>query len=200
MPLPNRKFFGGGFVLVEFAIALPLLILLGWGLATVSVNIFKLGRMQLADYVLETEAQFAMQRIVQQARAAKEIELDDSNDDAHMIKIIYHTIHEHPTGDEVLRIADAWETQYFVLHRDTDREIYDAIDAKRQLDGTLSNPITGGNSFGETKINFLRFREMGNNVLHISLEMESLVTERKIKISTAVFMPSCEKIIVRGGT
>ena len=49
------KIRSGGFALIEFAIALPLLILLTYGLATVGGKIFYLGRIQLADYVLEEE-------------------------------------------------------------------------------------------------------------------------------------------------
>ena len=33
-------------------------------------------------------------------------------------------------------------------------------------------------------------------ILHIELELESLVTGHKIKIATAVFMPSCESLVV----
>ena len=56
----RKKIRNGGFVLVEFAIALPLLILVMYGLAIVSMKIFSLGKEQLADYVLEAEAQYVI--------------------------------------------------------------------------------------------------------------------------------------------
>ena len=59
----QKKIRSGGFVFVEFAIALPLLILLLCGLGEVGTEIFKLGRDQLADYVLESEAQYFMEII-----------------------------------------------------------------------------------------------------------------------------------------
>ena len=52
-----------------------------------------------------------------------------------------------------------------------------------------SNPITGGNSFGDTKINYLRCEvDEVKKILHVSLEMESLSTAHKIKLNTAVYM------------
>lgn len=188
----NRRHSSGGFALVEFAIALPLLILLGYGLATVGLQIFKLGKNQLADYVLEAEAQYVIERITRQARAAKEVVADNSK---HKIKFVYHTVRDDPVNP-IQNVADVWETQYFIPYKTGD--IYATLNAKRQDDGSLSNPITGGNSFGDTKINSLQFAELNKNVLHIALEMESLVTGHKIKIRTAVFMPGCEVCTING--
>lgn len=179
-------------MLVEFAIALPLLILLGYGLATVSLQIFKLGKEQLADYVLEAEAQYVIERITRQARAAKEVVADNSNN---KIKFIYHTAKNDPVNP-IQNVADVWETQYFIPYKVNG--IYTTLNAKRQDDGSFSNPITGGNSFGDTKINSLQFAKLNENVLHIALEMESRVTGHKIKINTAVFMPGCEVCTING--
>ena len=178
---------GGGFVLVEFAIALPLLILLGWSLATVSVKIFQLGKIQLADYVLESEAQYVMERVTRQARIAENVKIDKTRlTGIEQIKFTYHTVDEKSGGEAV----DVVETQFFIP-----RIVGDAcvnINAKRQDDGSLSNPITGENYFGETKVTVFDFEQDGK-FLHITLEMESLVTfdgePRKIRINTAVFMP-----------
>ena len=65
----------------------------------------------------------------------------------------------------------------------------------------LGNPITGNNYFGETRVTQFKFSQPKNkisgeplkNVLHITLELESEITHHKIKISTAVYMPSCEE-------
>ena len=176
-------------MLVEFAIALPLLILLGWGLATVSAKTFELGNDQLDDYVLESEAQYVIERITHQARAAREVKVESGRN---LIRFIYHTAVEDPINP-VLNVADVRETQFFIPRKNTTTGIYEALNAKRKDDGHLLNPITGGNYFGNTKINSLQFRELENNVLHIALEMESLATGRKIKINTAVFMSGCKE-------
>lgn len=177
--------------------ALPLLILLGYGLATVSVKIFELGKNQLADYVLETEAQYVMERITHQARVAKEVKVDN---DRNSIMFIYHTVNDRSYGTEifthdgysVFAVYDVLERQYFIPRMNSDGTFYENLNAKRTDDGNLINPITGGNFFGDTKIISLQFKELNQNVLHVTLEMESRITERKIKLNTAVFMPNCD--------
>lgn len=198
------KKISGGFVLAEFAIALPLLILLVWGLATVSIQIFRLGRDQLADYVLEAEAQYAMEQITQEVRVAEEIKITKFTTNIHQLKIIYQTLNNIPgTSEEKISASGGYyylyifpavrETQYFIPHKVAEKNFYDTLNAKRQETGALSNPITGGNSFGETKINVLRYElDAAKKILHITLELESLITEHKIKLGTAVFMPNYE--------
>lgn len=183
--MPNRR--RKGFVLAEFAIALPLLILIGYGLASVGAEIFEQDKDQLADYVLKSEAQYVMEQITHQARVAKEVHIDSRRNS---VKFVYHTA-VNDRYDTVHSVADVQETQYFIPREESG--VYVSLNAKR-TNSTLRNPITGGNSFGDTKINSLQFRALENNVLHISLEMQSLVTNRKIKLNTAVFMPGLEVV------
>ncbi|MBQ4494454.1 MAG: hypothetical protein II968_01670 [Selenomonadaceae bacterium] len=185
---------GGGFVVAEFAIALPLLILLMYGLATVSVKSFSLGRDQLADYVLEAEAQSVMEQIRQVACTAREVEISPGGG---WVKFVYHVVKDKPkievtslNGHYVFINNDVLETQYFILHTTKERTTPNLY-AKRQLDGRYTNPITGDNYFGDTQVNYLKCEvDEAKKILHISLEMESLVTERKIKFDTAVYMPN----------
>ncbi|MBQ6758864.1 MAG: hypothetical protein IJP42_07275 [Selenomonadaceae bacterium] len=185
---------GGGFVVAEFAIALPLLILLMYGLATVSVKSFSLGRDQLADYVLEAEAQSVMEQIRQVACTAREVEISPGGG---WVKFVYHVVKDKPkievtslNGHYVFINNDVLETQYFILHTTKERTTPNLY-AKRQLDGTYLNPITGDNYFGDTQINFLHYKlDEAKKLLHISLEMESRVKKRKIKLDTAVYMPN----------
>jgi len=176
----------GGFVLIEFAIALPLLILLMYGLATVAAEIFKLGRFQLADYVLQDEARYVMERITQEARAAKEIEIDNASN---KIKIVYHAVNDEKIYIEnnSVHVEDLWRTNFFKLNPDNGK-----LYAQRQDNVPLTSPITGDNSFGKTKINSLKYFKADEKILRIVLEMESVVTKRKIKIATAVFIPGLE--------
>ena len=185
------KVCSGGFVFAEFAIALPLLIFLGWGLASVGSEIFYLGKIQLADYVLEAEAQYVMERITCEARAAKKVYIVRYTDKIDEIKLLYHTITDSRVENEnfVLTLVDVLETQYFIPH--FEENVCVNINAKRKEAGALGNPITGSNYFGDTKINQMRFEKDGK-ILHITLEMESLVTGHKIKLDTAVFMSACE--------
>ncbi|MBR1807563.1 MAG: hypothetical protein IJ774_14405 [Selenomonadaceae bacterium] len=179
-----------GFVFVELAIALPLLILLMYTLANVTAKIAKQGRNQLADYVLEEEAHQLLERIVRQARAAKEVEPRNGSNG---VKFVYHaTIDENRDTENppALTVEDVLETQYYLAYQKSDSQAINLY-AEHQ-DKVFVNPITGDNTFGETSLVKLEFRERETNVLHITLEMESLVTDRIIKLSTAVYMPACE--------
>ena len=193
------KIRSGGFVLVEFAIALPLLVLLLYSLAMVSLKIFELGKNQLANYVLEAEAQYAMERITQAARYAKEVQ---TYGDTSKVKFIYHSVIDTDYNVPIPNLLnmqyrlyinrDILETRYFFASKRKGRD-YPNLYAERQEE-IYTSPITGDNYFGDTKVNYLHCSKLKDNekVLRIELEMESLVTERKIKIATAVFMPGLE--------
>lgn len=159
-------------------------------LANVTAKIAKQGRNQLADYVLEEEAHQLLERIVRQARAAKEVEPRNGSNG---VKFVYHaTIDENRDTENppALTVEDVLETQYYLAYQKSDSQAINLY-AEHQ-DKVFVNPITGDNTFGETSLVKLEFRERETNVLHITLEMESLVTDRIIKLSTAVYMPACE--------
>lgn len=180
----------GGFVFAELAIALPLLILLMYVFALVGTKIFEQGRNQLADYVLEEEAHNLLQRIVRQARAAKEIA---AYNEADKVKIIYRATHTFAEEQQItthMTVENILETQWLLAHQKIGSQAR-SVYAEHQ-DKITTSPITGDNSFGETSLVDLEFSEPKPNVLHITLEMESLVTQRRIKLSTAVYMPACE--------
>lgn len=173
---------------MEFAIALPLLIFLLYGLATVSINIFQLARAQLADYVLESEAQYVMNRVTDEARAARTINFGiPVGDMLDKITIVYHAVDMDSNNE--LTIADIWERQIFIPYAKKGTQITNLY-AKRNDDGIYRNPITGENFFGETQVNRFKFDKQGK-VLHFTLELESLVTGKKIRLNTAIFMPAC---------
>ena len=193
-----NKIRSGGFVLVEFAIALPLLVITLYSLAMVSLKIFGFARDQLADYVLEAEAKYAIERITNAARLAREVE---TFGDISKVKFVYHSVedadyNEILTNDENLNYTlyisrDIWETRYFRGHQRAGRN-YSNLYAERQ-ENSYSNPITGENYFGDTKLNFLHCElDEPKKILHVELELESIATEHKIKIATAVFMPGLE--------
>ena len=190
----NKKFRSGGFVFAEFAIALPLLILLGWGLATVGMKIFYLGKIQLADYVLEEEVHDVLSRLIYDARAAKTLIAEK---EVPTLTFTYRTINEvhsklgniqsTANGDV---IADKTETRLYILAGDAGKK--DSKINYKRVDEYLANPITGDNYFGETRVTQFDFDKPAEKVLHVTLEMQSEVTGHKIKMSTAVYMPGCE--------
>mgnify|MGYP007056243968 CR=1 FL=1 len=78
-----------GFVLVEFVIALPLLILLIYSLGNMTVQVLKLARIHVAEHVLKSEAQYVIERISHTARAAKHVEISKAVGNMNIDKIIF---------------------------------------------------------------------------------------------------------------
>lgn len=197
-----------GIVLAEFAIALPLLILLLGSLGIVTLNAMKIAREQVADYALETEAQYVMDRIISDARAAHKIEIGFSNSNLEKIDITYHTIFSSNNSKTIG--VDIYDDEPPTLSANSyvdvlDRRIYIvaknfSMNAKRKDDGWLTNPITGGNSYGKTSVTQFSFDEkkLHDKILHVTLELQNSVTDQKVKLSTSVYMPACKKIIYHG--
>ena len=167
----------GGFVFVEFAIALPLLILLMYGLATVSTQIFYLGKIQLADYVLEEEVHEVLSRIIYDARAAKNVIAIKGSP---TLTFTYRMVNESNLSDGVIAVNSddrvyLWQNSKLYYKRQT----YNP-----------TTPITGDDYFGETQVTqFNSEFDKGKKILHVTLEMKSEISLHKIKISTAVYVP-----------
>lgn len=175
-----------GFVLIEFVIALPLILMLLYGLAETTLQIYRLSKNQAADYVLACEAQEVLTRITDDLRAASAVKRKKqfSGKDIDTLTINFHTIQKDSSN-----IADVIDTRIYTVSKSY------KLQAKRQeYDNSSLNPITGGNFFGDTSVTQLKFTNPSENVVHIMLEMTSLVTNRAIKLSTAVFMPACKKM------
>ncbi|MBR5914416.1 MAG: hypothetical protein IKZ58_08645 [Selenomonadaceae bacterium] len=188
-----------GFVLIEFVIALPLIILLLYGLAQSTLMIFRAAKEQAADYVLEVEAQDFLTRVTQDLRAASYVKRGDAIGGTEIDKI---EIHYHGSSTKYyekgkiksndLKIFDIVDTRIYNVARAGNHGAY--IYAQRKNDYHY-NPITGGNFFGDTIVNKLKYSKLDDRVIHIDLEMQSIETNRIIKISTAVFMPACDEMI-----
>ena len=182
-----------GFVLVEFVIALPLLIFLLYALSTLTLRTAKIAREQVADYALETEAQEVIDRISDDARVAYSVEIKQYFDLEEII-FICHSI----SGKNKSKPPDKNN-----FYDKLDRRMYRALGKmyfNHKDDPTPNNPLTGDNSFGNTLVTDFKFSRdfLPKKVLHITLEMQSEVTKQKVKFSTAVYMPACEKIIYHG--
>jgi len=190
-----------GFVLAEFAIALPLLILLLFALGNMTYKIFSIARTQSADYVLENEAQNILQRISDDAKSAHSVEIKQAVGGKELQEIFFNY---HILGNGLTPKKD-----YFKNTSVNEAEILDLIYthrytvylpekggyrvyAERMKNGSKTNPISGGNFFGDTTVTKLKFTQSKEKILHIELEMQSLVTEKKFKVSTSVFMSACE--------
>lgn len=178
-----------GFVLIEFIISLPLILMLLYGLSQTVMTIFSAAKSQAADYVLEVEAQDVLTQISNEARAARYVSRSGDNNlanpDIDILIMWYHTIKNESSEN----IVDVTERRVFKVSKNY------KLNAKRINDNSYFNPITGGNFFGDTAITYLKYKKIGQRVMHIELEMKSAVTKKFIRLSTAVFMPACEEMV-----
>ena len=192
-----------GFVLVEFVIALPLLILLIYALINMILHLTDKTD-YAAEYVLESEANEILNRIVQDARAAYSVEkkLAVGGSELEEIFFEYHVIgndiskeyfKNNAYNNKTTDIVDLIYTRRYTISSTVEHGYY--IYAERQKNGTATNPVSGGNLFGDTVVTKLKFTNPSDRVLHITLEMQSVETAKKFKVSTSVFMPACEKMI-----
>ncbi len=157
-----------------------------YGLSQTVLTIFSTAQSQAADYVLEVEAQDVLTRITKDARAACYVkrEVTYSGQDFDTLVIRYHSIKDEGAAS----IVDVMERRVYKVGNKPNYR----LQAKRINDSTFLNPITGGNFFGDTVITCLKYSKLGERVMHIELEMKSSVTQKFIRLSTAVFMPACE--------
>lgn len=174
-----------GFVLAEFAIALPLLILLLYALGTVTLSGLKIAREQVADYTLETEAQYIIDRITEDARAAQSVQIKKANG---FDEIIFYCHGIEKASGYVKDVLDP--RIYRVDRAGNGFHVY----FKHSDDDYHTSPLTGDSSYGNNFITEFEIdrEKLEQKILHLTLEMKSFVTDKKVKFTTSVFMPVCE--------
>ena len=178
-----------GFVLIEFIIALPLVALLIYALAQMIIQLPKFSTSQAADYALENDAHEILTQITRDARAATyaKVRRAVGNEELYEIFFYYSVLSE--TSGQIVNL----KTPHRFTVGATETHGYQVY-AERLEDGAKRNPISGGNFFADTTVRQLKFSQPSEKVLHITLEVQSISTDRKFKVSTSVFMPACEKI------
>lgn len=194
-----------GFVLVEFVIALPLLVLLLYSLVTLTLTAAKTARLQVADYVLETEAQEIIDRITEDARAAVSVKIkpSDTQNDLHENIIflcdsftdVQESIFVPLLDDNKIYYREILDPRIYAVHapKDDDGKYRPHVYFKRKEDEYITTPIIGKNSFGNTAVEEMKFSlDESAKILHITLTLRSTITNKKVKFSTAVFMPNYE--------
>ena len=200
--LKNRQ----GFVLAEFVISLPLLILLLFALGQMTYKIFSIAKTQAADYILEVEAQEILERISEDAKSAYSVEIKKAIGDRDIQEIFFNY---HVLGNSLTPIQEYFKNSsvndsnildLIYTHRytvETTSEGGPYIYAERMKSGQKTNPISGGNFFGDTTVTKLKFSQPREKILHIELEMQSMVTKKKFKVGSSVFMSVCEKVEIK---
>ena len=153
------------------------------------MKIFYFGKIQLADYVLEEEVHDVLSRLVYDARVAKTLLAENG---VPTLTFTYRTIKESNATDGVILASS--EQRVYILYGGLGKE-GSKINYKRQ-EGYPVNPMTGDNYFGRTRVIQFKFDKPAENVLHVTLEMQSEISGHKIKMSTAVYVPGCESFTI----
>lgn len=191
--LTNEK----GFLLAEFVIALPLLILLIYTLTNIFLNVRQFAKNQAADYVLAEEAHEILERISKDARSAYSVKLM-KNDGGTEIIFVFHADAKNSSRN----IIDVLDKRKYVLYvkkynltEEGEEPIYH-IYAHREFKVAIpTSPTSGDMLSADTTVTKFDFDIREEKILHISLEIKSLKTKRTLKMNTSVFMPACEKIL-----
>ena len=178
-----------GFVLIEFVIALPLVALLIYALAQMITQLPKFSTSQAADYALENDAHEILTQITRDARAATYAKVRRAVGNEELYEIFFYYSVLSTTSGQIVNL----KTPHRFTVGATETHGYQVY-AERLEDGAKRNPISGGNFFADTTVTKLKFSQPSEKVLHITLEVQSISTNRKFKVSTSVFMPACEKI------
>lgn len=190
--LTNEK----GFLLAEFVIALPLLILLIYTLTNIFLNVRQFAKNQAADYVLAEEAHEILERISKDARSASEVTYSKQGDLREII-FVFHA----DAKNSIRNIVDVLDTRRYILYSkkenftgDEQEKIFHFY-SQRQAVNTPTSPTSGDMLSADTTVTKFDFDIREEKILHISLEIKSLKTKRTLKMNTSVFMPACEKIL-----
>ena len=186
-----------GFVLIEFIIALPLVALLIYALAQMIIQLPKFSTSQAADYALENDAHEILTQITRDARAATYAKVRRAVGNEELYEIFFYYSVLSTTSGQIVNL----KTPHRFTVGATETHGYQVY-AERLEDGAKRNPISGGNFFADTTVTKLKFSTHKSDVdedkigklLHITLEVQSISTDRKFKVSTSVFMPACEEI------
>lgn len=186
-----KNFNERGFVMAEFAIALPLLILLLGSMGVVIFKIAQVARTQAAEYTLEADAQEIIERISADARTASKVEkkLAVGGEEIYEIIFEYHTM--APRGN----LIDMKEKRRYAVDAAQSHGYY--VYSRRGDNDNNRTPINGGTFFGDTIVDELTFsKHEGNNnkILHISLTLQIKKTKEKLVVNTSVFMPACKEM------
>lgn len=194
-----KNFNERGFVMAEFAIALPLLILLLGSMGVVIFKIAQVARTQAAEYTLEADAQEIIERISADARTASEVEIKKAVGDKEIYLVVFRkhtmTVPKYEEGGKYFP-ADLNERQRYTVTATENHGYYVYADHQ---DGNAKpesgNPISGGSFFDETIVDELTYDlDEDKKILHISLTLQSQKTKEKLVVNTSVFMPACKEM------
>ena len=161
-----------GFVFLEFAVGLPLIVVLLLSLNNLFTNSWTKCKYMIADFILQQEMESAMDRIVADARIAYDIENPE----------LYGRLKFYQHGG--LKSAKN------IKNRHNDDKPWYKLSNGKIYHNWESSPITGDNILSGTYIWKFEYHQAANHpkLLYISLEAESMRSRHRFILKTEVFM------------
>ena len=168
----NKKSSERGFVTLELAIGLPLIIVMLGLFSNLFINNWQKCKFIVADFILQQDMESALARIVEDARIAYDIKPSNSGE----------LIFKHHTMLSKAKVENTKETKQ-------GKPWYKLKEGKIYRNGE-SSPITGNDSIAKTYVSKFIFKQIPDHskLLYIRLEAKSLVSNHKLVLATEVFM------------
>ena len=161
-----------GFVALELAIGLPLIVIMLGLFSNLFINNWQRCKFIVADFILQQDMESALARIASDARMAYDVILPNSGE----------LIFKHHTMISKAKVENTEETK-------NGKPWYKLKDGKIYRNGE-SSPMTGNDSIARTYVSKFEFKQVPghNKLLYIRLEARSLVSNHKLVLTTEVFM------------
>ena len=171
-----------GYVLLETAIALPLIVFLLTVLGYVTLWSFRTYQRETADINAQEELQLAMERIVEDVQNAAVIEITPNDQHLYQIHIIMHEEKEQKVNNIKVRTSAVYRVGRLTYGQTG--SMY------RRLLGDAGQPMTG-DSFvaGETDVTEFFWEQKGSGIIRITLGLRSVVTDHEYRLATEIFLP-----------
>ena len=160
-----------GQVLAEFAVSLPVLVMLLVTVGGIFLYAVQIYRQKTAETELISEISIAMERIAEDASTSSTFEIAGSGND---LTLYRGKINEDDREESV---------RYFV----NNHAVYGALLCRNKN----NEPITGANRSGEVVISSFNCSQDGS-LLRIELTGKSVLVKREFTLCTAFFFPDME--------
>ena len=168
---PDYKFNEGGFVFLELAVGLPLIIMLLLSLNGLFLNAWTNCKYVFADFVLQQEMESAMNRIVADAKIAYAVEPPEK---FNRLRFYQHSLPVFNNLQDRNNEGKPW---------------YKLKSGKIYHNGE-SSPITGESFLAVSYVTKFEYKQISSHpkLLYIKLEARNLRSNHKITLTTEVFM------------
>ena len=186
-----------GFVLIEFIIGLPLILILLWSLNNLFINTWQKYQYSVADFILRQEMESVMQRMVEDVKRAHYVDMIQDN--------LYLRYHKLNKSDD-FAFFNANNPELKVIKYDSTLSDSERMEKVRSITSSATegadyirnmqeiyykstnNPITGESILSKTQVTKFKTELVKDKLLKITLEAKSAVSGHSITLRTKVYI------------